>query len=556
MSKRIWGFSIIAAALSLLLAAAFLGSTQGGAAAGPDRGGGRQPLGVWQTVAPLPTISLPPTPGSYPARIKRANAAAYANGKIYLLGGRHGVDGEDFSLRWIWEYTPGSPGAWVQKTALLDGSAQGAIFTSNMAVAALTDSNGPRIYAIGGSSIDSVPTSTVRIYNPVADSLTTLTSDPWPASPARIPGGWAVVNNKLYIFGGFSALGSGAVFNDTWRFDPLGPAGGRWTQLPSATLSLGRGYIAGVTLDGAIYAIGGDTWQPGAPGTLLPVTNVERLDPAQANPTWTSLAALPTARGDMGAWAYDSNTNYEISGRIAVAGGHHPIPDAQGYLYNPGTNSWATFPNLLQATRNYGTAQLDGYLYAFGGYDYTNNLPNGANWNQRYNATVPLATATATPTRPPAALVGHVSWQGRPAQPDPLNQLPLSLTLQLGTAVTTYPNQQTDASGFFTVPVTTLPNGVYTWWAKGTSWLASGGSLTLAGAPVTQQEMGLQLAGDVDNGNQVDINDFTFLRATFGLVCGNGGYDGRADFTGNCVVDTSDFTLLRGNFGQTGPPPP
>ena len=32
--------------------------------------------------------------------------------------------------------------------------------------------------------------------------------------------------------------------------------------------------------------------------------------------------------------------------------------------------------------------------------------------------------------------------------------------------------------------------------------------------------------------------------------------DGRAEFTGDCLVDITDFTLLRGNFGQTGASPP
>ena len=68
--------------------------------------------------------------------------------------------------------------------------------------------------------------------------------------------------------------------------------------------------------------------------------------------------------------------------------------------------------------------------------------------------------------------------------------------------------------------------------------------------------MGLQPAGDVNNDNLVDISDFSLLRATFGKSCGDGGYDGRADFTGDCLVDISDFSLLRGNFGQAGPPAP
>src|SRR5439155_16525133 len=145
------------------------------------------------------------------------------------LGGRAGTDGDDTALQSIWEYDPDA-NTWTRKNALLDSSQVGSRYTANMAVAVLTDTNGPRIYAIGGSSINSEPTPVVRIYNPVVDQITTLSSDPWPATPARIPGGYTVYNNKLYIFGGFSALGVGAVFTETWSFDPLAAPGQKWTR--------------------------------------------------------------------------------------------------------------------------------------------------------------------------------------------------------------------------------------------------------------------------------------------------------------------------------------
>ena len=101
----------------------------------------------------------------------------------------------------------------------------------------------------------------------------------------------------------------------------------------------------------------------------------------------------------MGAWGYDSGTGYEISGQVAVAGGHYSTPDSVGYLYNPGTDSWNAFPSMVNATRNYGYTQLNGFLYAMGGYDYTNNMPSGANFNQRYDASGP-PTSTPTGTLP------------------------------------------------------------------------------------------------------------------------------------------------------------
>ena len=229
MSKRIIGSVVFASALLLVLLAAsmalFSNSTQAQMPVTSAGSKGIQsnaqaqknaPDGVWADIAPFPSATISPTPGSGPLRIKRAGAAAYPdNGKIYLLGGRHGTDGEDIQLQWIWEYTPGNPGTWVRKNALLDGSQPGSRYTANMAVAYLTDTNGSRVYAIGGSSINSEPTPAVRVYDPNADAVTVLAADPWPASPAHVPGGYAVVNNVLYIFGGFSAIGNGSVFSDT-----------------------------------------------------------------------------------------------------------------------------------------------------------------------------------------------------------------------------------------------------------------------------------------------------------------------------------------------------
>jgi hypothetical protein len=173
-----------------------------------------------------------------------------------------------------------------------------------------------------------------------------------------------------------------------------------------------------------------------------------------------------------------------------------------------------------------------------------------------YVVTIVDPNSTPTPTSTPI-LRGHGTWEGRPEQPNSAQQLPISLTLRLesGGPFIDYPLQDTDASGYFTVPVGGVPNGTYYWRAKGPQYLANSGTLTLAGDPATFFEVGLLRAADANNDNVVDISDFAVLRATFGIACGGGGYDRRADFTGDCVVDAIDFNLLRTNFGLSGAPP-
>jgi hypothetical protein len=173
---------------------------------------------------------------------------------------------------------------------------------------------------------------------------------------------------------------------------------------------------------------------------------------------------------------------------------------------------------------------------------------------------VPCATATPTATLTPtptaaALLIGHVTWQGPPAQPDPDQEQPVTLTLKSGTVEVNYPVQNTDASGFFTVTTGGLPAGMYFWRAKGPKSLANMGSVNLTGGPPVQVEMGLMQAGDANDDNLVNLFDFNISKLTFGKGCGDPGYDERADFTADCIVNVADFTLLKTNFGQGGAPP-
>ncbi|MFL5734392.1 MAG: proprotein convertase P-domain-containing protein, partial [Chloroflexia bacterium] len=172
-------------------------------------------------------------------------------------------------------------------------------------------------------------------------------------------------------------------------------------------------------------------------------------------------------------------------------------------------------------------------------------------------APTPTNTPTETPTTGPTpVLVGHVTWQGPPAQPSSLQALPISLTLRLkgGGPDNEYTGLATDASGFFTVPLGTIPDGTYMWRVKGSKYLATGGNTSLTGGVTTNVEMGLERAGDCNNSNVVDSTDFAILKGSFGKSQGQPGYDDRADFDGNTAVNVSDFSLQRANFGTAGSP--
>jgi len=93
MTKRIMGAVVFACALLLMLfGAAALFFTTGTQAGAPRVAAASsinhvnaqlgvnaprpEATGVWTDTAPFPTITLQPTPGSFPLRLKRAGAAA------------------------------------------------------------------------------------------------------------------------------------------------------------------------------------------------------------------------------------------------------------------------------------------------------------------------------------------------------------------------------------------------------------------------------------------------------------------------------------------------
>src|SRR5438094_305535 len=76
---------------------------------------------------------------------------------------------------------------------------------NNMVGVVLTVGGNPYIYMMGGNFAVSATTSYMVLrYNPVADVMTTITTDPWPQPLSNIlPGGFAIFSNKLYVIGGF-----------------------------------------------------------------------------------------------------------------------------------------------------------------------------------------------------------------------------------------------------------------------------------------------------------------------------------------------------------------
>ncbi|MBL8132744.1 MAG: hypothetical protein JNL42_12865, partial [Anaerolineae bacterium] len=132
--------------------------------------------------------------------------------------------------------------------------------------------------------------------------------------------------------------------------------------------------------------------------------------------------------------------------------------------------------------------------------------------------------------------------------------VPLSVKLaDAGGALVSEHSPTTDVNGYFTLQ--DLPQGSYGVWLKHAQSLAVMPSVTLD-APSISLDFGTLAMGDADDSNQINMVDFSILRAAFGTSDGQPGYNADADFTGDSSVGISDFSLLAYSFGLVGVPPP
>jgi hypothetical protein len=174
-----------------------------------------------------------------PAMVRAVGVYFPTNGRFYAVGGRSSdTAGNNFTHPF--EYDPVA-NAWTIKSATF-----GDDNVNNMACGVLTVGGTPQIYCVGGSAGGGT-TAAARMfsYNPVTDTLTPLSSaDDWPGNPPSpgniLPGGFAVVNNKLYTIGAFM-ISPATMLGDVWEFDPSQAAGSRWTL--KSGMPVEHGYV-------------------------------------------------------------------------------------------------------------------------------------------------------------------------------------------------------------------------------------------------------------------------------------------------------------------------
>jgi len=260
-------------------------------------------------------------------------AGAVVSGKFYVIGGES-AGGARFG--YVQEYDPITE-TWANTNATMP------IPASNICAAVY----GTDIYIPGG--YDGTYLTDLQVYHSATDTWETIATDPVPIDPSGP--GCASYGGKIYVFGGST---SGGYTDAAYVYDPVAPAGGRWSAI--ASLPLAGGYGAAVpAMNGIFYA--------GFRDAATDRAEVYWYDPTVDS--WTTYPSLATPRGGARLWAYE--------GKLAVGGGGWGtyLSSVEEYDLSAGLGGvWTSGNPLNVGRRTFAAAQddLNSTLYAGAGW--------------------------------------------------------------------------------------------------------------------------------------------------------------------------------------------
>lgn len=276
---------------------------------------------------------------------------------------------------------------------------------------------GTDIWVVGGFDGDSPGRSTVEVWRYDTLRGTWSAGPPLPAS--RGAGATAVLDGRIhYVGGAFRFPGAGALLDraEHWALDPGDPGAG-WRRL--ADLPTPRNHVAGATLDGRLYVLGGQHGNDELTGNSA---LVERYDAARD--TWERVAPLPVARGHI------TSSTFVAGGRIVVVGGttDGSAPSAAVTAYDPARDAWETLTPLPAPREAPVAGELGGRIVVTGG--YSTGGGQTSTWiGPRADAlrpagTAPAAGGSAEPVGTRAPGPGAATG-GPPAHPRTANAAPV-----------------------------------------------------------------------------------------------------------------------------------
>jgi hypothetical protein len=267
---------------------------------------------------------------------------AVVNERIYAIGGDNLAINE--------EYNPAN-NTWTFKTPMPTPR-------DDFGIAVLQN----KIYCIGGQNGNGV-TAINEVYDPENDSWETMASMPTPRSGLQAN----VVNGKIYLIGGV-ANGYALTLNEV--YDPKTDSWATKASMPVVNFTfLGTSDYASAVVDNKIYVIGG--WSVGGQWPVRDVIfNLNRIYDAE-NDSWSLGAPAPSPAVYASAGA---TTGVFAPERIYVFGADTGWPlwmlGLRGFTaqsYDPKTDSWTVCASVPTERVGASVAVVNDKLYVIGG---------------------------------------------------------------------------------------------------------------------------------------------------------------------------------------------
>jgi hypothetical protein len=240
---------------------------------------------------------------------------------------------------------------------------------------AVTGGDG-RIYTFKlDASCPTISCGASEVYNPVTNAWAPITNPHvnWHLDGGAFAAGPGPAG-KIFGIGGARVLEQPDdvclvglwLFCTGSRVDAYDPATNTWTRV--ADMSIGRARFAATTgPDGLIYAIGGIAGNlPVFPEPFDFSDRVDAYNPSTN--TWTSRAPMPTPRRDLSAVTLNGKI-FAIGGETKLNSAHQaPIRDTDIVeVYDPVTNSWSTGNCMITPRHWLGAATAEGRIFTVGG---------------------------------------------------------------------------------------------------------------------------------------------------------------------------------------------
>lgn len=266
-----------------------------------------------------------------------APAAATANGKIYVMGGKANYYAtEDYAA--VYEYDP-ALNTWSEKTSMPNGR-------SHLTACAF----GGYIYAIGGRIGDHISVKTVERYDPLSDSWAVMDS----MNEARANILAQVVGGKIYIVDGIT--------DGSWSVESYDPVANSWELEDNPPPAVG--YFGSATHGDKIYLYGGIN-------NTSPTASLDFFEFDPGTGLWENIGTIPEKKV-MCANAVVGNRLFAITGAldpffITSLPGQATTTSVIMYEFEPSGEGWA-YKTPITTPRAYSASGVvDGKIYVIGG---------------------------------------------------------------------------------------------------------------------------------------------------------------------------------------------